>query len=158
MKVARLGPDVAGYLAGLIDGEGTITLTRVHRNESRRLVVSISNNDLELLQYVMAAVGVGHITGKRIYSPRHAPSFTYQVSSRQALELLRQTAPFLRSYKARRARLALAEYVARTPRNGKYRIGQRVRRAEFEAKLLAIRPWRPGSIAAASTTTRRAAM
>jgi hypothetical protein len=136
---ARLDPAIAGYLAGLLDGEGTVTLTRLHRNENRRLVVSISNNDLVLLRFVRSAVGAGRITAKRTYSPRHSPAFTYQVSSRQALELLRQTAPFLRSYKAIRARLALVEYVALTPRNGKYGPGQRARRAEFEARFLAIR-------------------
>jgi len=136
----RLDPTIAGYLAGLIDGEGTVTLTRVHRNESRRLVVSISNNDLGLLRFVREVVGMGRITRKRTYSQRHAPSFTYQLSSRQALALLRQTEPLLRSYKAARARLALAEYVQLTPRNGKYRADQRARRSDFEARFFAIRP------------------
>jgi len=140
MTRALLDPAVAGYIAGLIDGEGTITLTRVHRNENRRLVVSISNNERALLQFVRNVVGAGHITNKRTYNPRHAPSFTYQIYSRQALALLRQTAPLLRSYKAARARLAVAEYVRLTPRNGKYAPNVRASRSEFEAKFLAIRP------------------
>lgn len=139
-RVSSLDQVTAGYIAGLIDGEGTITLTRIHRNENRRLVVSISNNELPLLQFVREAVGAGRITSKRTYNPRHAPSFTYQISSRQALALLRQTARFLRSYKAARASLALAEYIRLTPRNGKYRSDLRPERSEFEAKLLAIRP------------------
>lgn len=130
----------AGYIAGLIDGEGTITLTRVHRNESRRLVVSISNNELPMLRFVRDAVGAGRITRKRTYSPRHAPSFAYQISSRQALELLWQTAPLLKSYKAARARLAVVDYVRLTPRNGKYEPRLRALRSEFEAKFMAIRP------------------
>ncbi len=140
MTRALLDPVIAGYVAGLIDGEGTITLTRLHRNENRRLVVSISNNDLALLQFVRKVVGAGRITNKRTYSPRHAPSFTYQLSSRQALALLRQTAKHLRSYKAARARLAMAEYVRLTPRNGKYGPELRAWRFEFEAKLLGIKP------------------
>jgi len=48
IKINRLTPEQAAYLAGLIDGEGTITLTRMHRHENRRLVMSISNNDLSL--------------------------------------------------------------------------------------------------------------
>jgi hypothetical protein len=130
----------AGYIAGLIDGEGTITLTRVHRNENRRLVVSISNNELSLLQFVRVAVGADRITSKRTYNPRHAPSFAYQISSRQALDLLRQTAPLLKSYKAARASLVLAEYVRLTPRNGKYNPHLQAERSAFEATLLAIRP------------------
>ncbi len=139
-RLSTLDQMIAGYIAGLIDGEGTITLTRVHRNENRRLVVSISNNELALLQFVREVVGGGRITRKRTYNPRHAPSFTYQISSRQALELLRQTAPLLKSYKAARAHLAVADYVRLTPRNGKYGPELRTRRSEFEARFLAIRP------------------
>jgi hypothetical protein len=137
--ISVLQPVTAGYIAGLIDGEGTITLTRIHRNECRRLVVSISNNELALLQFVRNVVGAGRITCKRTYDLRHARSYAYQVSSRQALDLLRQTAHLLRSYKAARAHLALAEYVRLTPRNGKYGPELRERRSEFEAKFLAIR-------------------
>jgi hypothetical protein len=139
-KISFLDPVTAAYVAGLIDGEGTITLSRVHRNECRRLVVSISNNELPLLHFVRNAVGAGRITSKRTYNPRHAPSYAFQISSRQALELLRQTAHLLKSYKARRARLALTEYVRLTPRNGKYDPVLRARRSEFETKLLAIKP------------------
>jgi hypothetical protein len=139
-EISKLDSETAAYIAGLIDGEGTITLSRIHRNENRRLVVSISNNELGLLEFVHKVVGAGRITRKRTYSARHAPSFTYQISSRQALELLRQTAIYLRSYKAARACLALTEYVRLTPRNGKYASELRGRRSEFEAKLLAIRP------------------
>jgi len=140
MGCALLDPVFAGYVAGLIDGEGTVTLSRVHRDENRRLVVSISNNDLEMLGYVRQLVGAGRITSKRKAKPHHAASYTYQISSRQALRLLEQTAHLLRSYKAARAALVLAEYVRLTPRNGKYSGDLRARRADFEARFLAIRP------------------
>ena len=140
-QISKLDPVVAGYIAGLIDGEGTVTLTRVHRNESRRLVVSISNNDRRLLEFVREAVGAGRITRKRTYAASHAPSFTYQISSRQALELLRQTSTLLRSYKAGRAALALSDYVRLTPRNGKYEAHLRAQRTTFEVEFLAIKSW-----------------
>jgi len=35
----------AAYIAGVIDGEGTITLSKRHKNENRQLVMSISNNE-----------------------------------------------------------------------------------------------------------------
>ena len=38
--------ECAAYIAGLIDGEGTITLTRLHAHENRRLVVSIANTEI----------------------------------------------------------------------------------------------------------------
>jgi len=103
IKVNDLAAELAAYLAGLIDGEGTVTLTRLHRGENRRLVVSVSNNDFSLLNFVRAAIGAGRIATKRTYSARHAPSFTYQISSRQALDLLRQVTPYLGTYRAKRA-------------------------------------------------------
>jgi hypothetical protein len=129
---------MAAYLAGLIDGEGTVTLTRQHRNEGRRLVVCISNNELGILEFAKECIGAGRITTKRTYNERHADSFTYHVSSRQALDLLYQIVPFMKSYKARRASLALSRYLQLTPRNGKYRPEIRRQREDFERQLLAI--------------------
>jgi len=137
--VSRLELTAAAYVAGLVDGEGTVTLTRWHRDENRRLVVSISNNDRAILEFVRRTVGTGQITRKRTYNPRHAESYTYQISGRQALELLRQVTPFLKSYKAIRAELALRDYIRMTPRNGRYTEAMRLARIKFEAELLAIR-------------------
>jgi hypothetical protein len=39
-------------------------MTRLHTDENRRLVVSIANTDLQLLQFVMGEVGAGKITRK----------------------------------------------------------------------------------------------
>jgi hypothetical protein len=51
-SVLSLDPREAAYIAGLIDGEGTITLSREHRNENRRLVVSIASTERCLLDFV----------------------------------------------------------------------------------------------------------
>ena len=139
IKINRLRIEQAAYLAGLIDGEGTVTLTRMHPRENQRLVVSISNNDVTLLLFVKTAIGAGKITTKRTYSERHARSFTYQISSRQALDVLRQVAPLLKTYKAKRAKLALADYLRLTPRNGHYTPALAASRREFERQLLAIK-------------------
>ena len=55
----------AAYIAGLIDGEGTVTLTRLHTKENRRLVVSIANTEIQLLKFVHEQFGAGKITRKR---------------------------------------------------------------------------------------------
>lgn len=62
--VRTLSATDAAYIAGLIDGEGTVTLTRKHLNENHQLAVSISisNTDLSLLHYVRDAIGAGKIT------------------------------------------------------------------------------------------------
>jgi len=120
-------------------------LTRLHANESRRLVVSIANNELPLLKFVLDQVGAGKITRKRAYSEKHAPSYCYTVTSRQALCLLRQLKGHLRSYKQGRAALALARYESLTPRNGKYTAAKRASRDTFERDMLSLTARQPSA-------------
>ncbi|MBX3703037.1 MAG: LAGLIDADG family homing endonuclease [Steroidobacteraceae bacterium] len=145
-RTARLSTTDAAYLAGLIDGEGSISLTRVHRGQNRQLALSISNTERALLERVLNATKVGKITTKRTSSPHHAPGLTYTVANRQALDLLVQVTLFLKSYKAERAQLVIDHYVRLTPRNGKYSNALRVERCEFESRFAAIsmRRRRPG--------------
>jgi len=137
---SQLADATAAYLAGLIDGEGTVTLTQEHRNERRRLVVSISSTERQLLEFVLSAVNAGRITNKRTYQAHHTPSYAYKVTNRQALDLLRQVQPFMRGYKAHRAAYALTHYIAVTPRNGRYTTEQAVAREAFDAAFLQILP------------------
>ena len=130
----------AAYVAGLIDGEGTISLTRKHRIDNRQLVVSISSTERHMLEYVRDVVGAGRITNKRTYQPNHSPSFTYTITNRQALTLLKQIAPYLRSYKVDRANLILEHYLRLTPRNGRYSIQLTRERETFIQQFLSLRP------------------
>jgi hypothetical protein len=118
--VRRLQDSEAAYVAGIIDGEGTITLTRIHRGENRRPVVSISSTERPLLEYVRLVVGAGRITNKRRSRTHHSASFAYVISSRNALCLLSQVTRYLHTYKFDRANLLLTEYLRLTPRNGRY--------------------------------------
>jgi LAGLIDADG-like domain len=129
----------AAYVAGLVDGEGTVTLSRRHANEHRQLVVTIANTERPLLEFVLAVAGTGKITRKRTCAAQHTPSYCYAVSNRQALSLLRQLHPYLISYKRARAELAIRCYVLLTPRNGRYTPDQECLRLEFERSFLAIR-------------------
>ena len=138
--VKSLANTDAAYIAGMIDGEGTITLTREHKNESRRLVVSISSTEKCLLEHIHNAIGAGKITNKRTYKPEHSPSYHYKITNRQALSLLEQVTPFMKGYKAERAKYALQHYLALTPRNGRYSAAQRQQRELFEENLLKILP------------------
>ena len=145
--VAHLSPTDTAYIAGLIDGEGTITLSRKHRNENRQLSVSISNTEIGLLEYVLETVGAGKITRKRTSQAHHTPSFTYAISNRQALSLLEQIHPYLKTYKSDRSALVLQKYIALTPRNGKYSEEQSKNRLAFKEAVLGIkaaRNWRFG--------------
>lgn len=139
ISVKALSNIDAAYIAGLIDGEGTVTLTRRHSNENRQLCVSISSTERQMLEFVQGALAAGKITNKTTASKRHSPSFTYTIANRQALALLEQTAPWLKSYKRERALLILRDYVRLTPRNGKYSDTIKIERKEFEDSVLAIR-------------------
>ena len=137
-QTARLSETDAAYLAGLIDGEGTIALTRLHRGQNRQLVISVSSTERSLVEWVLHSTRVGKITSKRTSSPHHAPGLTYTIANRQALALLLQVTPHLRSHKAKRARLVLDHYVRLTPRNGKYDDALRAERCDFERRFAAI--------------------
>lgn len=138
-QAKELIPEDAAYIAGLIDGEGTISLSRKHRFDNRQLVVSISNTERNLLNYVQETVGAGSITNKRVTRANHTPSFTYSISNRQALDLLKQITPYLKSYKSGRATLILDHYVRLTPRNGRYTSTQIEEREAFIQQFLCLR-------------------
>ena len=133
----------AAYLAAFIDGEGTVTLSRVHLGQMRYLVVSACNNEREIIDWVQKTTGIGHVTRKHRASVAHAENFTWRVASRRALQLLERIAPYMLGYKRLRAQLALAEYIAVTPRNGKYTRERLRARADFERRFFLLRPPQP---------------
>ena len=138
-QVRRLSDVDAAYVAGLIDGEGTITLSRRHARDQRQPVVSIANTERCLLEFVLTITGAGKITRKRVARPSHTPSFCFSICNRQALALLHQVAPYLRGYKRARASLLINDYVRLTPRNGKYSAQLLEERRRFEEHFLRLR-------------------
>lgn len=138
-KIRKLSTEDAAYIAGLIDGEGTITLTRKHRNENRQICVAISSTEREMLEFVMEVTGIGKITNKKTALKHHTPSFTFYTSNRQALGLIEQILPYLKSYKKKRAALLLKDYIRLTPRNGKYTPEMTEERKAFIKSVLAIK-------------------
>ncbi|TAJ94468.1 MAG: hypothetical protein EPO31_09980 [Gammaproteobacteria bacterium] len=138
-KTCCLTEAQAAYIAGLMDGEGTITLTKRHRNEHRQIVVSISNNEKCLLDYVISVAGIGVISKKSDMRSKNI-NYSYTVTNRQALELLSQINPYLIGYKKERANYVLKHYLALTPRNGKYSRELLERRTDFIDSFFRIRP------------------
>lgn len=76
-KVKKLNPVEAAYLAGLIDGEGTMTLTRLSRNKNRLLFVTIDNTDFNLVKWTLDTVRAGKITKKNPSCPNNSLAFVY---------------------------------------------------------------------------------
>lgn len=121
------------YVAGLIDGEGTITLSRNNRGDPYRTpVVSMTSTTRELVTLLHEEYG-GAVRVHRTYRAHHSDSFIWSVRHDRALMMLERIARYLRvPEKANRADLILTRYKAVTPRNGKYSVLQRESKLEFE--------------------------
>jgi hypothetical protein len=130
-KVNNLSEVDRAYIAGIIDGEGSVTLSFKQKGANRHLCVSISSTEKALLEYVYDVVSAGKIASKKRYKSHHSKSYTYAIYSRQAPDLLEQIVEFLRGYKKQRSQLALDKYIEVTPRNGKYSDEMKSRREQF---------------------------
>ena len=110
------------YIAGIIDGEGSIMLIRFHKNEYPSPCVSISSTDIELLEWIKDTTKIGRIIYKKNYNKeKHLDSYTYRVIYNDALKLLEKVEPYLVIKKKKlRAKHILYNYKKVTPRNGKY--------------------------------------
>lgn len=127
------------YLAGLVDGEGTITLDRTSNPRAFRTpMLSISSTDRELVEAAANILGVGSVqTKSRCQVPEHHKTgYEYRVKCHAALYAIGLIRPYLRHpEKLRRANLLLSEYVALTRRNGKYSPSERAARLDLESRF-----------------------
>lgn len=120
------------YSAGLIDGEGTITLSRDHVCKNRIPVVSMTSTTYELVAWMHQHYG-GQVRKHRTYQPHHKESHIWSVRYDTALNVLSQIRPYLQEpEKVRRADLILARYKYVTCRNGKYTTAQKQAKSAFE--------------------------
>lgn len=110
------------YIAGIIGDEGSIMLTRFHKNQHPSPCISIASTSLELLNWIKDKTGYGNIKSKKNYNTlKHQDSYVYTVKYNDAIELLNDFAPYLViPQKIQRAELILSEYKSITPRNGRY--------------------------------------
>ncbi|AJD30402.1 LAGLIDADG family homing endonuclease [Clostridium sporogenes] len=110
------------YIAGIIDGEGSIMLLKFHGNQFPSLCVSISSTTIELLEWMKDVTKIGTIKSKKNYNTeKHTDSFTYTIKYDDSINLLIEIEPYLViKNKKIRARLIIKKYKSVTPRNGKY--------------------------------------
>jgi len=73
------------YIAEMIDGEGSIMLTKFHNNQYPAPCISISSTTIELLQWIKGKTKVGTIKSKKNYNKiNHKNSYTYTVKYNDA--------------------------------------------------------------------------
>lgn len=98
------------YLAGLVDGEGTIGIGKVPSMPSRRVFISVSTTTPELINWLQVSVG-GNITQNRPKSETDALAYRWQLTGQKALDLIKTIFPYLRCHnKLARAKLIIEQY------------------------------------------------
>ena len=120
------------YVAGIIDGEGTITLTRQRANEYRSPVVSVSSTTLEILEYLKQHYG-GCISKHKVYQDHHKQAWSWKVERSSSYKILQDIQPYLLCpEKKHRCELILSTYQSVTPRNGRYTEEMKTLKENFE--------------------------
>lgn len=105
-RIRTLKDTEAAYLAGIIDGEGTVGLYQGFRKSGRPykiVLVSVSNTDETLMAWLVS-IGGGFVARDKSKSrkPHWKPSFTWAVQAHvDVLGLLKQTLPYLVIKKSR---------------------------------------------------------
>ncbi|AUN16358.1 LAGLIDADG family homing endonuclease [Clostridium botulinum] len=129
------------YIAGIIDGEGSIMLLRFHNNQFPSPCISISSTTIELLEWIKSVTKVGTIKRKKNYNTeKHTDSFIYTIKYNDAINLLIQIEPYLViKNKKTRARLIIEKYKSLTPRNGKYSNEMLKAKEEFYKEFISIK-------------------
>ncbi len=108
------------YAAGLFDGEGSISLVRQRKSRTHSPQVSVASTDYEVVKWFQDRFG-GSIVTKQPQKSNHSVSYDWRLADRRALEFLEIIRPYLViERKIQRIDLLLNEYVACTPRNGRY--------------------------------------
>lgn len=54
------------YIAGIVDGEGSIMLLKFHKNQFPAPCISITSTTIELLDWIKLKTGMGTIKHKKI--------------------------------------------------------------------------------------------
>jgi hypothetical protein len=121
------------YLAGIVDGEGTVTLMKHHPNETPIPYVSVANNNLGLIKWIKSLVG-GTICHRTKRMPHHNESYVWNARHDRALRVLNEIKPYL-FIKKEQAELITAKYKLVTSRSGKYTPEMLARKYELVSKV-----------------------
>ncbi len=128
-----MNDNIKYYIAGIIDGEGTITLSNSNTKSKMRVpVVSVSSTTLPLLEFLKQNYG-GSISKHKIYKSHHKQSWSWKVTYNGAIRVCSDIVEILiEPEKKRRANLLITEYPLVTKRNGKYTSEERNIKLQFE--------------------------
>lgn len=127
------------YLAGIVDGEGSISLTKNNSSSKFRSVnLSVANTDEGLINFLLSTFG-GNIIKRTTRKEHHRQAFVWQVRGDAAIRLLSLILPYLQTeVKRDRAELLVNTYKSATVRNGKYTPEQIAAKLDMERNFFAL--------------------
>ena len=132
-----MSPCEAAWVAGIIDGEGTITArTKPYPGGKRYQIVSLSacNTDLDLIARLVEFTGIGRLHYQERVNHKRKEIWQWRTDQRQAAMVLEQLLPWLTA-KRRVAELLLEMQSLRRP--GKYLDGALERQRQIIAEVRA---------------------
>ncbi len=108
------------YLAGIIDGEGSLAIRRSVNPRAAHgytfaPILSINNTDRALIYWCQAVLGLGYVVCKHPAKLHHKPVYVFQAACRHAAQIVEAVLPYLR-IKRRQAEILLEMATASTVR------------------------------------------
>lgn len=125
-----------GYLAGIIDGEGSITLAK--NKQFRYPMLEVSSTTYQIVEYLKKHFG-GVISKKNERNPNWKQAYIWKIEHRKAISLLEEIVSYLNEPKKKaRAQLIIKDYIRLTPRNGRYSEEMKQQKLKFEEEFFKI--------------------
>lgn len=126
------------YMAGLIDGEGTVSLRRNGDGKARFPVVHFNSTTVEMVSWAAENFG-----GRQYAYPArkvgHKPYFHWLSSRGHSLTVLSAILPYMLEPKKRaRAELILSDYRPSLPGTNQHDVDEADRRKQFEDKFFSL--------------------
>lgn len=118
----------SAYLAGIIDGEGCITIgmrspNPAAREKSFNIVYNlrVEMTDEKLIRWIHEATGCGNVYHNKSKKAGHKETWLWTATSRQAAEILAKVRPFLRlKFEQADLFIELSELKAKSNRHGPF--------------------------------------
>lgn len=127
------------WTAGIIDGDGCITMTPMGGGRRRKPVVVVDSTDMEILEELLRLWG-GGLVAKRKAREHHRQAWSWRLyGADNIIAMLQWVVPYMRcATKRQRAELLLDRYKAVTPRNGYYTPELLAEREAFDRQFMQI--------------------
>lgn len=88
-----------GYIAGVIDGEGSISIIKASTkyNFSYQLRLIVTNTDYRMLKWLKDTIGYGNVAERKRskYKPNWSNVYVYAITANKAKDLLKAVYPYL---------------------------------------------------------------